>query len=66
MDTRISRLLDADRGDALEELRRLADDNPAEFLELLGLLLDEAATDAAPTGPIQFVITQQPGSDNRT
>lgn len=64
IDARISRLLRVDRVAALEELRRLADDNPPEFLELLGLLLDEA--DGAAPKAIQFVITQQSGSDNRT
>lgn len=49
----------------MEALRRLADENPPEFLELLGLLLDEA-DGAPPKGSIQFVITKQPGSDNRT
>ena len=64
-DARILRLLRADRVTAMEELRRLAEENPPEFLELLGLLLDEA-DGAPPRGPIQFVITQQPDSGNRT
>src|SRR5687767_10976045 len=56
-DSRISRLLHVDRDAAIEELRLMAEKNPAEFLEMLALLLDQAdrATQVAPTGPIQFV-----------
>jgi hypothetical protein len=67
IDSRLSRLLHGGREAAIEELGRLADENPAAFLELLGLLLDQAdRATAAPAGPIQFVFTQQPGSNNRT
>ena len=72
-DTRISRLLSVGREAAIEELGNMADENPAAFLELLGLLLDEAqragsVTAAAPNVPtsVTFVIRKQSGSDNQT
>lgn len=65
VDALVSRLLRADRETAIAELRQLSQDHPADFLDLLALVFDRADESNTPTA-VQFIINQQPGSNNRT
>lgn len=65
IDALVSRLLRADRETAIVELRQLSQDHPADSLDLLALVFDRADELNAPTA-VQFIINQQPGSNNRT
>ena len=48
-------------------LQGLAATDPAFFLDLIGYVLAaDAGVQPAPPGHVQFIITQQPGSNNRT
>lgn len=47
-------------------LQGLAATDPAFFLDLIGYVLTDAEVQSAPPGHVQFIITQQPGSNNRT
>lgn len=61
-DDQKQRLFAGLRDEGIDHLREMAERDPGYFLEVVALLLDEA--ERAPQ--VQFIVRQQPGSDNRT